>query len=175
MGVKIKKILYNNKRKCKSEMPDLTPEEWVLAFVYAGNPTDPQSIKVGGKLLFVKEFFVFVKEVKPDLDKIFDFIPFDYGPYSFKLASTITQFVDELVLDIEVFQVRSGYRYDYSLTTKGIDLARNAYEKINPNIKSRLEKLRLDGDKAGYSGILHYVYSKYPEYTSASKIKEEIV
>ena len=171
----IRDILYNIRRNSRIEMPDLTPEEWVLAFVYAGNPLDPHNSEIKGKLLFTKEFFVFVKEIMPQLDSFFDFIPYDYGPFSFPLVSLLDSLTRDKVICVSTVQLQSGVRYDYKLTPEGIEIAKGIYESITDlNLKQRLEKLRSDATKMGYFPVLSYVYSKYPEYTTASKIRDVV-
>ncbi len=153
---------------------ELTPEEWVLAFVLAGNPSNPNDVEIRGKLLFIKEFFVFVKEIKLDLDTFFNFIPFDYGPFSFQLASILDHLIKSGLISVSEAQVKTGKRYDYKLTPLGAERSRGIYEAIDPNIRSRLEKLRSDATKMGYFSVLRYVYSRYPEYTIASKIIRDV-
>jgi uncharacterized protein YwgA len=174
----IRKLLYNVKKKEHCEMTvsiSPTPEGWVLAFFYAGNPERPEEVVVSGKLLFIKEFFVFVKEIKQDLDEIFKFIPYTYGPYSFELVTILDRLIQRELVSVSTFPVQSGVRYDYKLTSKGIETARPLYANlVDKDTKSRLEKLRMDGTKMGYSAVLRYVYSRYPEYTAASKIKDDI-
>jgi len=167
-------ILNNNKRNARIKMPEVSPEEWVLAFVYAGNPANPEDIEIKGKLLLTKEFFVFIKEIMPRLDSFFKFIPYDYGPFSFSLASTLDNLKNNGLIAVSTIPLPSGIRYDYKLTNDGILLAREIYKKIDSDIKKRLEKLRCDATQMGYFPVLSYVYSKYPEYTTASKIREMV-
>lgn len=97
------------------------------------------------------------------------------GLFSFELAFIINELVESGMMNVSTTSVQSGVRYDFSLTKTGIEYCKKVYPHVDLDIKFRLEKLRTDGDRAGYSEILHYVYSKYPEYTASSKIKQEIV
>lgn len=173
----MRKILYRVKRHSRYNM-DATispnPEGWVLAFFYAGNPSNPETIEIKGKLLFIKEFFVFVKEIKQDLDEFFHFIPYRYGPYSFELVSIMDKLINRGLISAITTPVQSGERYDYRLTQQGIEVARGLYNNVDHDTKIRLEKLRADGSKMGYFAVLRYVYSRYPEYTVSSKIRDGI-
>jgi len=150
---------------------DLTLEEWVLAFLYA-DPTRETSIpKVRGKLLLFKQFFVFVKEIERDLDRVANFIPYDYGPYSFELQNAL----DNLVIRQDISLTRSGDRIDFSLTENGMKTASKIFSTIPDLKKEKMEKLRQDANNLGYNGVLRYVYARYPEFTTLSKIKHRVM
>ena len=149
----------------------LTPEDWVLAFFYACPDKEIRNPEINGTLMFIKQFFVFIKEIKKDLDPIFSFIPYDYGPYSFVLKKAI----DELVKEGYIIEKQSQDRVDYFLTEKGIQRAKDLQTHIDEKILKKLENLRKDATQLGYSGVLRYVYTKYPEYTTASKIKQSVL
>ena len=46
-------------------MEQLTPEELILAFFYAGPDRDKRNPEISGTLMLTKQFFVFIKEIKP--------------------------------------------------------------------------------------------------------------
>ena len=165
----LKKIInVANQRESLVMDKDLAPQDWVLPFLYIGAEQNQPSVK--GSLLLFKEFFVFVKEIKPELDSYFRFYPYDYGPYSLKLKTSLS--VLQLLQFIRTEQVSD--RTDYYLTEKGIQKARELSEKIDFKTKEKITKLRNDGTRLGYLGVLRYVYARYPEYTTASKIKEDV-
>ncbi len=149
----------------------LTPEEWVLAFFYAGPDRDKKPPEISGTLMLTKQFFVFIKEVKKDLEDVFKFIAYDYGPYSFVLQNLIDKLSKEGYIEVRIFEEKR----DFVLTEKGIERGKKAYEKLDEKTRVTLEKLRHDATQLGYSGVLRYVYSRYPEYTTASKIRERVL
>jgi uncharacterized protein YwgA len=147
---------------------DLNPSDWVLPFLVNGSEQGQPVVK--GSLLLFKEFFVFVKEIKPELDAYFKFVPYDYGPYSFQLRTNL----DTLLILGLIKTERTNDRTDYYLTERGKQKAQTLSEKIDQKTKEKIIKLRQDGTKLGYMGVLSYVYARYPEYTTASKIKDDI-
>lgn len=149
----------------------ISPEDWILAFFYAGPDRNIRKPEINGFLMFTKQFFVFVKEVRKELDPIFNFIPYDYGPYSFILKKLIDNLVKDGYIEIR----SSDERKDYILTQKGIDKGKIIFDSLDKKTERNLENLRKEATQLGYSGVLRYVYSRYPEFTSASKIREKVL
>lgn len=159
-------------RNSKHYMEDsLTPEDWILTFFYAGPDRNERNPEIDGMLMVTKQFFVFVKEVKKDLEKEFEFVPFDYGPYSFVLKKSIDKLIKEGYIQVRKYEDRQ----DFILTDKGVERAKKTYEKIDGKTKKTLENLRREATQLGYSGVLRYVYSRYPEYITASKIRSKVL
>lgn len=148
-----------------------TPEEWVLIFLYAGHDRAAKKPAINGMLMFTKQFFVFVKEVKNDLQDYFNFIPYDYGPYSFVLKKII----DDLVVEGYIVIKKTDDRQDFILTHSGVEKAEILSKNLDQKTKQTLENLRREATQLGYRGVLRYVYSRYPEYTTASKIRERVL
>jgi len=144
---------------------DLSPEEWVLAFMYAGNKNI-----VHGKLMFIKQFFIATKEIIPRLDEQFRFYPCNYGPYSRILAKTIENLIEEGYIKSK----KHDDHLDFFLSDEGKKRSKECYEKLPQDIRDRLDRLRLSANQMGYTGILRYVYTRYPSYASASKIREDV-
>lgn len=163
--------LNRNIRINKDMVEPLTPEEWILAFLYAGPKNGERNPEISGMLMFTKQFFVFIKEVKKDLEDVFKFIAYDYGPYSFVLQKLIDKLVKEGYIDVKTYEERR----DFILTDTGVKRAKEAYEKLDEKTKVTLIKLRREATQLGYSGVLRYVYSRYPEYTTASKIRDRVL
>jgi uncharacterized protein YwgA len=149
---------------------EITPWEWVLVFLYAGKK-DNENPVINGVLMFTKQFFVFVKEIKKELDAEFKFIPYDYGPYSFILINILQSLVKLGYIAI----IRDEERQDFIMTEEGMKKVAEIYESIDGETKKKLESLRREATQLGYSGVLRYVYSRYPEYTTASKIRERVL
>jgi uncharacterized protein YwgA len=149
----------------------LTPEDWILAFFYAGPDRNKRNPEINGMLMLTKQFFVFIKEIKNDLDGVFNFYPYDYGPYSLVLQDLIDKLNKEGYIEVKIYEERR----DFILTDKGVERAKKTYEKLDDKTKQTLEKLRREATQLGYSGVLRYVYSRYPEYTTASKIRERVL
>jgi uncharacterized protein YwgA len=146
-------------------------EDYVLALMGAEDSKD-----IKGTLMLVKLAFIAAKEIVPKADPIFQFYPFDFGPYSKVLAQTVNQMIEHGLVESSGSTGTSGnQRTEYRLTGLGKERAHRTLETLDTGAAQRLVKLRKAGDQLGYQGILRYVYTKYPEYASASKILEQVI
>jgi len=170
----ITKDIYNYlKRETEREMrleSNISPEDWILIFLYAGPDRETTRPSILGTLMFTKQFFVFVKEIKEDLEGTFKFIPYYYGPYSVFLQRQL----DTLSKNGYIEVVENEGRKDFIIAEKGIEKIKNLYGALDKGTKIKIENLRREATQLGYSGVLRYVYSRYPEFTTASKIRGEV-
>ena len=157
-------------RPTPSRHKQLATEDIVLSVLYAseGRP-------IRGKLVFMKTVFVAIKQVFQDYEREFGFIPYDYGPYSPRFAKTLNDLLERGLVTSRIVQISEDkVRYDYSLTPSGRIQAEESYGMLSPEQANLLKTLvgRLEG--LGYTDFLRYVYSRYPEYAIASKIRAEV-
>ncbi len=148
----------------------LSPEEWVLAVLFAG-----KNRPVRGKLMLMKTMFIAAKEIVPAADPVLAFYPKDYGPFSREVARAIEELARTgLVLARGGRGDKDTDRTDFFLTGEGVAEGERVLRRLAPDIQQRLRELREGAEEMGYSGIVRYVYAKYPEYATASKIRKEI-
>lgn len=125
--------------------------------------------------VLVKEAFLLEKEMLPDLGleaQSFNFFPWNQGPYSKELAETVNELADEGYLSITEEEDRRRFK----LTEKGKEAAEQLVdEKLDAGVKRVLKTRRKGWDQLGYTGLLRRVYQMYPEFTSRSEIKEDIL
>lgn len=148
------------------------PEDWLLALLYANNQKP-----IYGKLMFIKELFIAaheIDEISENLLNTFKFYPERYGPYSHILDNALEKLKAENLIEIKEETVGSSIRYIFYLTEKGKKPAENFYNTLPKNARDKLTKLKRGAEQLGYMGILKHVYTHYPRYALASKIKEEI-
>jgi len=103
---------------------DLKPVEWILPFLFIGSKADRPVMK--DSLRLFEEFFVFVKEIKPELDSYFKFISYSYGPFSYQLKTDLS------VLKLLMFIKTKSFndRTYYCLTEKGRTKAKETVARI---------------------------------------------
>ncbi len=119
--------------------------------------------KIEGKTKFQKMMFLAQKENK--LSKEFEFIKYNYGPYSFELTKDIESLEKEGFLTIEKEEFAtdnefSGKRFIFQLTKKGEKFVKdnkNNFETDSKVINETVKKW----NKKPMSDIIKYVYSKY--------------
>jgi len=150
------------------EMPELTVEEWILVLMYSRKDKP-----IRGKLMLVKQMFLLTKEIVPKLNEKLKFYPYDYGPYSTVLARTLNELIKQKKIIHKI--IKEGYlREEFELTEKGREEGKRVFSKVPTEIQDRVINLRKSTDQLGYTGIVRYVYSKYPEYKVFSQIEDMI-
>ncbi len=119
--------------------------------------------KIEGKTKFQKMMFLAQKENK--LSKEFEFIKYNYGPYSFELTKDVETLEKEGFLTIEKEEFTtdnkfSGKRFMFQLTKKGEKFVKdnkNDFEIDSKIINETVKKW----NKKPMGDIIKYVYSKY--------------
>lgn len=142
---------------------DLIAKDFILLLLNADNQKP-----IKGNLFFQKEMFLIVEEVYPELREELNFIPHDYGPYSFNLVNMLKALKKDNFI---CFDDSEGN--EYFITKKGVDY----FQKIDfpDDIAEKVDRLKRGSNKLGYKGLLRYVYFNYPKYTKNSKIKNEVL
>ena len=150
---------------------EVTVDDLVLAVLFA-----EAERPVNGGLMLMKLLFLVGKEIDPRFDSVLSFFPKDFGPYSRRVAQSLKRLVNGQLVDSRrnLSDSSDFERTDFSLTPQGLLAASEAFHKLDPGTRVKLSQLRRGAEELGYSGILRYVYSKYPEYADLSKIREEV-
>lgn len=149
---------------------ELTPEDAILILLYA-NKNKP----ITGRLMFVKQIFLLVKEIFPFLDKKLRFYPAQFGPFSVPFAKSIDRLIKEGYIKAEYSINDIGNElHRFTLTEKGMHRASQSFNKLPPKYRDLIVRKRKGWDQLGYTGIVRLAYAKYPEYTIYSKIKDEV-
>lgn len=143
-----------------------------LALLFAA---DDHRIK--GRTRFQKLAFLAGKQLEERGISLYDFVPYDYGPYSKDLQETIDKLVSEGLVRVRKTQTYGGDdRYDYRLTEKG----RRSFERNLPdeemvfNEPSLKTVYSVAKDIVGsyndmpISNLLDIVYTEFPEYAENS-------
>jgi len=136
------------------------------------NSNEESSIK--GKLFLQKEIFLIIKEVLDSetaekLDSELSFEAYNYGPYSFNLENILKSMEKNNLIDVNT----DNNDILYTITNKGKNHLNE--ENIGSNIKNKIFKLKMGSERLGYKGLIRYVYFNYPEYTTKSLIKDEVM
>ncbi|RLI99693.1 MAG: hypothetical protein DRP06_03030 [Candidatus Aenigmatarchaeota archaeon] len=119
--------------------------------------------KIEGKTKFQKMMFLAQKENK--LSKEFEFIKYNYGPYSFELTKDIEALEKKGFLTIEKEEFStdnefSGKRFLFKLTKKGKKFVKDNKNDFEIDSKVITETVK-KWNKKPMGDIIRYVYSKY--------------
>lgn len=156
------------------------------------------------KLLFIFEKEILKKFTEDTLeysDDLFFFTAWNFGPMSIKafkdidflknidFISTsysnssdiltyeeISEFNDYAEKELDVKPVEYSLER-FEISDKGVQFIqqKNKYESLSNNQKEILSAFKARYNKAKLRDILRYVYTKYPEFTEKSKIKEKVL
>jgi uncharacterized protein YwgA len=99
-----------------------------------------------------------------------NFVPYNYGPYSF----TVMEIIENLRNsgDLVVQGRKNTKKEKFVLSKTAILKAKKKYSILPKNIKHIIKEKRVGWDQLGNDGILRYVYLNYPEYKEKSVIKD---
>lgn len=154
--------------------------------------------------LFNKEISEALKKKNIECGKLPEFIPYNFGPFSkdvyeqVELFSNIgfikvtdinaiedmgevdnweeSSFIDETVEQEDGYIRQNGKHLKYEIESLGVDFVE---QKILPNVtpkqKEILEMFKSKITSLSPKQILKYVYTKYPEFTENSLIKDEVL
>jgi DNA-binding PadR family transcriptional regulator len=104
----------------------------------------------------------------------YEYIAYDYGPFSKELLDALENYERERLIEIEVTQTYDGTdKYIYSLTSKGVENfeanlegspdseAIEIIRRVSSEVISRFNKMPI-------SELIDYVYDNHPSYTKNS-------
>jgi len=180
-------------------------KDLLMVLLYARGHTGQQCEPVVGKTRLVKMVFLFEKEIRGKFNleapiaesAIPDFEPFSFGPFSAKIYEDLEFLVEMGLVDAvgsgeqdllederqeyEYWQASSGerdrpFQEVFCLTELG-------EEFVESRLKSRLSEKQwevIDEFKkrctsAPLKALLKYVYTRYPDMTTKSTIRDEVL
>jgi hypothetical protein len=131
---------------------------------------------IPGRLYLEKLSFLSVYEI-PELEFLkesFDFKPNKFGMYSKNVLKAMEKLEEENLVLSKTYSSDAHNKEIFTLTLEGRGKAKEILEQIDRNVKVTLSNLCKGAKQLGYSGILRYTYSKYPQFTSKSEIAENV-
>lgn len=149
----------------------MTIKDWILAILFS-----QMDIPIKGAISLMKQLFLIDMEFSVD-NKIpsenFHFFPYKYGPFSIEVDKTVGVLESQGI--IKTVGRKSTNKELFYITEKGRELAEEVYEKLKPDEKQELKRLRKDWDQLGPKGILKLVYINYKPFTRKSEIKDKVI
>lgn len=114
------------------------------------------------------------EESDPPLDNSYQFVPYDYGPFSRPLYEDLDElkargFINELQETVDYGDTEGQVKYQYSLQPDGIAFIKD--QLSNEDFQKLLEKaedIKAQYNNMPLSHLLDIVYSEYPEYAENS-------
>ncbi|MEM0285014.1 MAG: hypothetical protein QXU85_05200 [Sulfolobales archaeon] len=121
-----------------------------------------------------KLVFLAVAEGGVDIDATFK--PYYFGPWSPEVQRALNELVSEGLVEVEsVGLSEEGHGFTtYRITEKGRERLASVTATVSSSQLSRLKRVVSLYGYLPLSFIVAYIYSKYPEYTELSIIKEKV-
>lgn len=140
-------------------------ETLTLSLLYTRNR---EAIK--GATRFQK--LVFLAQEEQRFAEVFEFEPYNYGPYSSELATTVRGLEARGLVKTDVETNAYGQeRAVYRLTREGIArIRKETNERDLDEVFSAAEEIKTTYNGWGTERLLKYVYRKYDEYTTDTDI-----
>lgn len=145
------------------------------------------------KLLFLLVFEEGLRELYDEFD---DYKPYNFGPFSAKAMDYLELLNDEGIIAMEIKPItKTHYEYCsndslllqenddqtnkrihiYSLTDDGVKIGKFLYDELSHQIKEKLDRLIARYSMFSTDDLIKYVYTNYDEYTTESKIREQVL
>lgn len=113
-----------------------------------------------------KGIFLVAMGGPPDWQGLYDYRPYNWGPYSSSLANDLDRMTSRGLLRIMPVP---GSRYgSYVTTERGSELANARWTRIDPAARDYLHAIYRYVTSRSFNRLLSDVYSQYPEYATAS-------
>ena len=145
-------------------------QDWALALLYS------QPMPMIGITSFMKQMFLVLIEFAPENDIPTEnpgFRGYKFGPYSERVEDVIAGLESA---DLIEASGRKGATGEYfSLTDVGMVTAEMSYGKLTPAQQEKLQEVRLDWHQLGTTGLLNYIYRKYPGLAEESMVRDEVL
>lgn len=141
-----------------------------LALMYAEEGETVEGRTRLQKMVFLLEKALEQHHRSPIDGPQYNFIPYDYGPFSKTLYDDLDYLCDEgLVEDSEEKLDNGQVKYEYEITDEGRDFVKSQLLSADGEVIVELaDDIRQEFNHVLLSNLIDYVYSEYPEYAENS-------
>jgi DNA-binding PadR family transcriptional regulator len=142
----------------------LTRIDWLLLFIgLPGGKFYTDQIRV------MKGMFLLDKEGPQELRDLYDFQPYDYGPFDTRVYRDLDHL--EALRLIEVSQIVGTNRQVYGLTAKGEERMKQVLNEAPQQVVEALHQIKELVTSRSFTSLLQYVYKKYPTYAARTVMR----
>jgi len=168
----------------------------ILTLLFAGGARKNENEEIVGNTRLVK--LIFLLEQETSLRKYltdFKYDAYNYGPYSSELFDALQALTNASLVkagksesegfldEADRYQVEMQAADDtdsskstvvYSLSGDGMEVATALYYSLSKNEQSELRDIKTRFNSMSLRQLLQYVYRKYPKFTTASVIRDQV-
>jgi len=159
-------------------------QETDLAFLLFHHADEVEGTTKLQKLFFLLEQESAFNEVYDDVE--IEFEPYKYGPFSEQIYDELEMLIlwdviEEEEMDTDVDSIRdesdksSHANKRFTLTEKGEKVASEVNRSLDDDIEEEFEEIVDEYLDMSVDDLLEYVYKQYPDYTTKSEIKDEVL
>jgi uncharacterized protein YwgA len=139
-----------------------------LALMYAGNEEGIEGRTRLQKLIFLMQQES-EGEISESLNEDYEFVPYDYGPFSKEVYQDLDSMSGELVRTKKERTADGNTKYSYRLTEEGQKFVEdNLTKREGEQIMDWAKALRNQYEDVYLSDLIEEVYSKYPQFAKNS-------
>jgi len=145
----------------KSREYDFEPEEELILLCLGANNYSP----VKTKIQYQKILFLF-SNFKPKYLELFEYEPYNFGPYSEPAESIIEDFM--------VMGFVNKTNSQFFLTEKGKEIVENIKKNTDSELLDILDSLKNLANNLSDKELMTFIYLTFPEYTKNSTIWDKL-
>lgn len=113
-----------------------------------------------------KSMFLFAQESGAAENELYEFEPYNYGPFSFALRDDLRVLRTEGLIDAEAVP---GYTWSkYKLTSEGLRRGRELRESRPRDLAKKLFEIKQRVTGKSFNTLLRDVYDDYPDFATRS-------
>ena len=142
-------------------------QEVLRAFLFASGKTKKNNEPIMTATRMQKEIFLLQMETLYQREKLYEFVPPYYGPFSRDLAVDLGTLTDDgsTIEDVE------GIR----LSPAGYNKASRIWNSLDEKHQKALITVKEKYNRLDTSDLLEYVYNEYPKFRTMSALREDVV
>lgn len=154
--------------------PPPAEQKAVLLLLFAPGTSGGHGEPIEGRTRLMKETFLLDQEGRSDepLLHVGPFIPYKFGPFNVKVLGALEDLANMKLVHVEPGDDLTA---TYTLTDQGKQEAQALWSQLPPDARRDLFVVKSSYNGQPLTRLLHYVYSKYPEYTVDSQLREQLV
>jgi len=140
-------------------------QKMLLCLIGAGGTIEPENEPIFGSIKLMKEAFLLKQELGEKFQ--YDFVPYDYGPCSFKVYEDLSFLIKEGLVN----ENKNNNFVTYSVAETYEESIKKILDGLDPEVKEIILRIKKQFNKLGYYALIYHVYNKYPEFTRISKFR----
>lgn len=136
----------------------LSRKDWILFVIAASKANNFQPVQLQ-KALFLIGRNLSLKDLH--VDEFYDFQPYDYGPFSSEIYRDAEVLIRQNLIHIDQ-PVDLSYRL-YSLTEKGMSVAKKLMQSLRPEVRNYLTNIAKWTVSLSFRQLVSAIYRHYPD------------